>query len=96
MHGTSFDWLLWEGGSLTRLDVQHNSCHIAAMAETIRKHAVGWCPGEELLCRPKPGTVGVMFLQDEEFWWTHLTVYEFAAVYSLWIEFKWSFTFYDK
>jgi hypothetical protein len=42
-----------------------------------------------LLCRPKPETVGVMFLQDDEFWWTHLTVWEFAGLYELWIDITW-------
>lgn len=80
-HGTSFDWLTWHGGSLTNLGVQHNSHHVSAMRQKIRKHAIAWCEGEALLCRPKPDTVGVMFLQGEFQWWTHLTQEEFDVCF---------------
>lgn len=81
LHGTSFDWLTWCGGSLTRLGVQYNSCHIMAMRHAIRKYAVGWCEGDAVLCRPKADRVAVMFLKDGEFWWTHLMTREFRAVF---------------
>lgn len=80
-HPTSFDWLHWHGGSLTNLGVQHNSYHIAAMRHAIRRHAIAWCHGEELMCRAKPTTIGVMFLQGDFQWWTHLTVQEFDTCF---------------
>jgi hypothetical protein len=82
MHGTSFDWLTWCGGSLTRLGVRYNSCHIEAMKHVIRQYAVGWCEGESVLCRPKPGQIAVMFLKDDEFWWTHIWKNEFEVVFN--------------
>ncbi len=81
LHGTSFDWLTWCGGSLNRLGVQYNSCHIEAMRHEIRKYAVGWCEGDGVLCRPKAGQVAVMFLKDGEFWWTHIRRNEFEIVF---------------
>jgi hypothetical protein len=60
-HETSFDWLTWSGGSLTNLGVQYNSKHIAAYLHVLRKHAIAWCDGAKVLCRPKPGRIAVMF-----------------------------------
>lgn len=80
-HGTSFDWLTWCGGSLTNLGVRHNTEHIRAMRRAIRDHAIAWCEGISLLCRPKTDTIGVMFLQGEFQWWTHLTREEFDACF---------------
>lgn len=71
-HGTSFDWQHWSGGGLTNLGIQHNHFHVWAMRHVIRKYAIAWCEGPELLCRSKPFTVGIMFLQGEFQWWTHL------------------------
>lgn len=81
MHGTSFDWLTWSGGSLTNLGITYNEVYIISMRHVIRKYAVGWIKGEEVLCRPKPNRVAVMFLKDDRFFWTHITGVEFAAVF---------------
>jgi hypothetical protein len=49
LHGTSFDWLTWAGGSLTELGVRYNEYHIIFMRHTIRKYAVGWVRGDETM-----------------------------------------------
>jgi hypothetical protein len=42
---------------------------------------VRFCVEEELLCRPKPDTVAVMFLKDDDFFWTRLTKREFYLIF---------------
>ena len=81
MHDTSFDWLTWAGGSLTNLGVQYNTCHIIYMRRAIRKYAIGWARGHEVICRPKPNRIAVMFLKDDVFFWTHLMLEEFKTVF---------------
>ena len=81
MHATSFDWLSWRGEGVLRLGFRQREAIIIANADLIKKHAVGYCIGEELICRPKIGTIGVMFLKDDEFFWTHLTRKEFKIIF---------------
>lgn len=76
-HGCSFDWLAWHGGSLLNLGVQYNSYHVRHMAHKIRQYAIAWCRGDQVICRPKPGRVAVMFLKDDFQFWTHLLEEEF-------------------
>jgi hypothetical protein len=80
-HETSFDWLTWSGGSLTNLGVQYNSKHIAAYLHVLRKHAIAWCDGAKVLCRPKPGRIAVMFRLDDWEFWTHLRTSEFRICF---------------
>jgi hypothetical protein len=47
----------------------------------IRQYAVGWCCGEELLCRPKCGEIAIMFLKDDVFFWFHLRKNEFEEIF---------------
>lgn len=68
MHDTSFDWLTWAGGGLTRLGLAALRFElIKDNADLKKRHAVGFLEGEKLLCRPKTGEVAVMFLKDEIF-----------------------------
>ena len=61
MHGTSFDWLSWRGGTLTEyLNITPREEIILSNAYIIRKYAIGYCYGGELLCRPKPNTYMVI------------------------------------
>jgi hypothetical protein len=81
LHGTSFDWLTWGGGSLTELGIQYNELHVVHMRSIIRRYAIGWGYGEDCLCRPKSNRMAVMFLKDDRIFWTHLTSIEFAKVF---------------
>ena len=79
-----FDWLRWRAGS--PMDVFGLSAHQGDLISRrgrnlIRQYAVGWCPGEKLLCRPKPGTIGVMFLRQENFFWFHILLQEFSTIF---------------
>lgn len=81
LHPDTFDWLTWSGGRLLDIGVQTRFEDIKAKRLTVRRHAVGYIWGERLVCRPKPGTVAVMFLKGEISFWTHLTMREFEAVF---------------
>lgn len=78
LDGTQFDWLTWRADTMVELlGVRCRRADISAQIKVIRRYAIGWCPGEELLCRPKAGCVGIMFLKDGTQFWTHITKEEF-------------------
>jgi len=80
--GQSFDWLLWRAGNLTEmLNLKTREDVIISNKNTIRKHAIGWCRSENLICRQKVGEVGVMFLTGERQWWTHFRLKEFLTCF---------------
>lgn len=81
MHGTSFDWLSWRGEGVIRLGVIQREEIIISNAKIIKKYAIGYCLGEEVICRPKTNTIAVMFLKDNELFWTHLTKKEFNIIF---------------
>ena len=80
MHGTSFDWLRWRGGELTNLGLANRYEIVKSNIHILRKYAVGYCYGNECLCRPKNNEVAIMFLQNDDFWWTHITEKEFELL----------------
>ena len=81
MHSTSFNWLCWRRGSLHLLDIQYNTFHILLHKMSIKKHAIGYCEGDKVLCRPKQNRVAVMFFRNGETFWTHLLTIEFEAIF---------------
>lgn len=81
MFPDSFDWLTWRNGSLHELGVSYKESEIIKSRSIIRQYAIGYCSGHELICRPKPECVGVMFLYKDKFFWTHLTNIEFNNVF---------------
>jgi len=82
MHGISFDWLTWRNGWLDDLGIKHNYFDIINNQNRIKKYAIGWCLGTEVLCRQKEDTYAVMFLKGERQFWTHLTKKEFEEIFS--------------
>jgi len=81
LHGTTFDFCSWQGGTLIKLGLKPRKEIILNGADIIRKHAIGYCKAEELLCRPKVDCIAVMFLKDDEYFWTHLMMDEFNAIF---------------
>jgi hypothetical protein len=82
LNGSLFDWLSWRAGNLTEcLNLQTRENIIVSNSEIIRKHAIGWCRGENIVCRPKRDTMAVMFFTDEVEWWTHFTIKEFVECF---------------
>lgn len=78
----SFGWLRW-----IHNDIWHElgvACREKSMfnkADTLRRYAVGYCPSERLICKPKRNEVAVMFLINDRFSWTHLREHEFKQVF---------------
>ena len=81
LHGTTFDFLSWQGGTLIRLGLKNREEIILNNKEIILKYAIGYCEGDKLQCRPKLNTYAVMFLKDNDFFWTHLTKKEFEIIF---------------
>lgn len=80
MHGTSFDWLTWCGGGLSNLGLATRYNIIKDNIHIIRKYAIGYLEAEHCVCRPKENYIAVMFLKDEEYFWTHLRKEEFDLI----------------
>ena len=82
MDSSLFDWLLWRSG--TPLDVFGIACRTAdlvAKRELIRKYAIGWCPAERPVCRPKMNNMAVMFDVNGRVFWFHLRKHEFDVIF---------------
>lgn len=81
MHETSFDWLTWRGEGVIRIGVIQREAIILSNAHIIKKYAIGYCPAENIICRPKENCIAVMFLKDDDQFWTHLTKKEFEYIF---------------
>lgn len=81
MHGHSFDFATWRGGHITELGISCRFDDIVRHQDILRQYAIGWCPGEEVICRPKKECIGVMFLKDDQLFWFHLSCREFDIVF---------------
>jgi hypothetical protein len=76
-----FDWQAWRANDFFNefgVPIRHSE----HFSETIRKHAIGYCNGESLVCRPKANTKAVMFWDGNNNWWTHFTNSEFDRIFT--------------
>lgn len=77
-----FDWLAWRSGDpLVVFGLAVRQAELIAARARLRRQAVGWCPADYLLCRPKTGEVAVMFFVDERHFWFHLRIAEAEAIF---------------
>lgn len=77
-----FDWIIWRNGSpldIFGLPLRNYTIH--RIKPLINRYSIGYCNGEELVCRPKIGHKAVMFYKDEEYYWFHMTNEEFEKVF---------------
>lgn len=83
LDSSAFDWHTWRNGSIVDFGLApaHRTPILLQFRDSVRRYAVGYCEGESLSCRPKLGHKAVMFLVNETFFWTHLTDFEFAAIF---------------
>ena len=81
MFPDSFDWSAWRSGSLHELGVTYKQAEMIRCRGVIRKYSIGYCYGWELICRPKIDCIGVMFLYNDKFFWTHLSITEFNNIF---------------
>ena len=78
---TNFDWLTWRSGDVW--NDFHIVCKTASLIDAgniLRKYAIGYCYGENLICRPKANHVAIMFLKDNKTFWFHLRSHEFKEI----------------
>lgn len=81
MYPDSFCWQRWRAGSLHDLGIIYKESELIKSKNLIKKYAVGYCNGESLTCRPKEETVAVMFIYQDNKFWTHLTKREFSRIF---------------
>lgn len=79
LDSTHFTWSKWRAGSIHDLGVP---CRYFAITtepgkSILQKHIVGYCPGEELMCRPKLDHTALMCFKDGEHFWFHIRNKEF-------------------
>lgn len=79
-----FTWSIWRSGS--PIDLGIKSCRYKLLTSKdgiykLRKYAIGYCFGENLICRPKPNTVAVMFNVRDITFWFHLRNNEFNKIF---------------
>ena len=77
-----FTFYLWEGGSISTIfGWPHRYASLVSHKEELCLYAVGYCLGEELLVRPKPGWFAVMLEYEGVTWWNHFTADEFHEIF---------------
>jgi hypothetical protein len=82
LDSTLFDWVLWRSGDIW--NDFHITCKTKNLIENgdiLRKYAIGWCRGENLICRPKENHIAIMFYKDNKFFWFHLRNIEFERIF---------------
>jgi hypothetical protein len=61
LDSSNFIWLNWRAGSIRDLGVPCRYISIVNEGKYIlRKYAIGWCYGENLMCRPKENHIPVV------------------------------------
>jgi len=78
----SFSWSRWRMCDIfLRFSFACRTFDIVRMRHVIRKYAVGYIDGSELVCRRKDDCIGVMFLIEDVFSWCHLRRDEFEVIF---------------
>jgi hypothetical protein len=72
-----FDFLSWRCGEPVTVCGFHLREGAREAIRVLRSHIIGWCPGEETPCRPRPGWHAVMF---DTGGWCHITKREFELL----------------
>jgi hypothetical protein len=77
-----FTWDNWRACDIwTTFNILCRKYDILNHRDILRKYAIGYCPSEELLIRPKVNEVAVMYLINEKMGWSHLRKDEFEGVF---------------
>lgn len=78
-----FDWLLWRNGDPSDL-IGYRHCRTSDFMRfryLLRSHAVGYCEGDLVPCRPKLDTMAVMYFIEDKHFWFHLSTKEFSIIF---------------
>ena len=83
LDSTLFTWLNWKAGSIHDLGLFCRYYDITSVkgVPILHKYAIGWCYGENLMCRPKIGQIAIMCFKDDEEFWFHIRKNEFEEVF---------------
>ena len=81
MHGTSFDFTTWLNGDIHEFIPACRKELIVNKKDVFKKYAIGWCYGEEVICRPKLEKIAVMFLKNDIYFWFHMNIDEFNIIF---------------
>lgn len=76
-----FDWSLWRSESVADIIPASRYELFSLYKNRLRKYAIGYCEGKELICRPKENQFAVMFDKNNTFWF-HMFKSEFYNVFS--------------
>ncbi len=83
LDSTSFTWQIWRAGSIHDFNIP---CRYEMLTSgygkmILNKYAIGWCYGENLMCRPKKNHIAIMFEKDDVRFWFHLRRNEFEEIF---------------
>lgn len=83
LDSSNFDWLKWEAGSIHEFNLPCRFINITSKKgkNILKQYAIGWCYGENVICRPKENNIAVMFYKDEKYFWFHLRNKEFFEIF---------------
>jgi hypothetical protein len=77
-----FTYFLWEGGSISTIfGWPHRYESLVSHKDELCLYARGYCLGEELSVRPKPGWFAILFEYNDLTWWNHFTESEFNEIF---------------
>jgi MoaA/NifB/PqqE/SkfB family radical SAM enzyme len=83
MDSTEFTFNKWRAGSIKDFNIPCRWSEIISGKgkNVLKEYAVGWCYGENLMCRPKENEIATMFYKDGVYFWFHLRANEFYEVF---------------
>jgi hypothetical protein len=82
LDATLFDWITWRSGDVWNdFHIPCRSWALIANRDILNKYAIGWCYGENLICRPKENHIAVMFSKNDKTFWFHLRSEEFERIF---------------
>lgn len=76
-----FTWSRWRAGTPADLGIVARKKVLISNKERLKQYSVGYCNGENLVCRPKAETKAVMFFKDGIHFWFHFKNEEFREIY---------------
>jgi hypothetical protein len=80
---TAFDWFTWTRGVPSDIfGIPLRTSSLGIIKDIARQYAIGYCDGEQLICRPKINHKAVMFFMNGEYYWFHFRNEEFDYIFN--------------
>jgi len=80
LESSLFDWLTWRSGYPFEAFHIHAQ-HLVEWPIQVRESAIGWCPAEQVPCRPAGGLVALMCDVGNGPFWFHIKDSEFMKIF---------------